>query len=92
MTTASYYTPRGGLPLQTDLLTDRAIVTEAYTVSPRGVLSRGHRHLGAPGVDRYAGMDRQPARSRVVRRRITRRSSRSSRAAVHSDRSRNPSG
>jgi len=39
MTTASYYTPRGGLPPQTDLLTDRAIVTEAYTVIPRGVLS-----------------------------------------------------
>ncbi|MEH3143457.1 MAG: cupin domain-containing protein, partial [Mycobacterium kyogaense] len=39
MTGASYYTPRGGLPPQTDLLTDRAIVTEAYTVIPRGVLS-----------------------------------------------------
>ena len=39
MTSASYYTPRGGLPPQTDLLTDRAIVTEAYTVIPRGVLS-----------------------------------------------------
>lgn len=38
-TSASYYTPRGGLPPQTDLLTDRAIVTEAYTVIPRGVLS-----------------------------------------------------
>ena len=34
----SYYTPRGGLPAQRDLLTDRAIVTEAYTVIPRGVL------------------------------------------------------
>ncbi|MDF2830747.1 MAG: hypothetical protein K0R01_4030 [Mycobacterium sp.] len=39
MTTPSYYTPRGGLPPQTDLLTDRAIVTEAYTVIPRGVFS-----------------------------------------------------
>lgn len=39
VTEASYYTPRGGLPPQTDLLTDRAIVTEAYTVIPRGVLS-----------------------------------------------------
>jgi (S)-ureidoglycine aminohydrolase len=39
VSTASYYTPRGGLPPQTDLLTDRAIVTEAYTVIPRGVLS-----------------------------------------------------
>jgi (S)-ureidoglycine aminohydrolase len=34
----SYFTPTGGLPPQTALLTDRAIVTEAYTVIPRGVL------------------------------------------------------
>ncbi|GAB20065.1 hypothetical protein GOEFS_105_00760 [Gordonia effusa NBRC 100432] len=38
-TVAPYYAPHGGLPPQTDLLTDRAIVTEAYTVIPRGVLS-----------------------------------------------------
>lgn len=35
---ASYYANYGGHPPQTDLLTDRAIVTEAYTVIPRGVL------------------------------------------------------
>ncbi len=34
----SYYTPRGGLPPQTDLLTDRAVVTLAYTFIPKGVL------------------------------------------------------
>lgn len=34
----SYYSSYGGHPPQTDLLTDRAIVTEAYTVIPRGVL------------------------------------------------------
>ncbi|AWB96054.1 (S)-ureidoglycine aminohydrolase [Agromyces badenianii] len=34
----SYFTPTGGLPAQTELLTDRAIVTTAYTVIPRGVL------------------------------------------------------
>ena len=34
----SYYTPPGGLPAQSELLTDRAIVTEAYTVIPKGVL------------------------------------------------------
>ena len=34
----SYFTPTGGLPEQTALLTDRAIVTEAYTVIPKGVL------------------------------------------------------
>ncbi len=33
-----YYAPEGGLPAQTDLLTGRAVVTEAYTVIPRGVL------------------------------------------------------
>ncbi|BDZ53943.1 bifunctional allantoicase/(S)-ureidoglycine aminohydrolase [Agromyces marinus] len=36
--TPRYYTPPGGLPPQTELLTDRAIVTEAYTVIPKGVL------------------------------------------------------
>lgn len=34
----NYYAPPGGLPPQTQLLTDRAMVTEAYTVIPRGVL------------------------------------------------------
>ncbi|MEE9320294.1 MAG: bifunctional allantoicase/(S)-ureidoglycine aminohydrolase [Granulosicoccus sp.] len=34
----TYYAPRGGLPDQSDLLTDRAIFTEAYAVLPRGVL------------------------------------------------------
>jgi (S)-ureidoglycine aminohydrolase len=34
----TYFTPTGGLPAQTELLTGRAIVTEAYTVIPRGVL------------------------------------------------------
>ncbi|MCC9173763.1 MULTISPECIES: bifunctional allantoicase/(S)-ureidoglycine aminohydrolase [Arthrobacter] len=38
MNTPRYYAPEGGLPAQTDLLTGRAVVTEAYTVIPRGVL------------------------------------------------------
>jgi (S)-ureidoglycine aminohydrolase len=33
-----YYSPAGGLPGQSALLTDRAIVKEAYTVIPKGVL------------------------------------------------------
>lgn len=33
-----YYAPQGGLSAQTQLLTDRAVVTEAYTVIPKGVL------------------------------------------------------
>ncbi|MGO2552214.1 bifunctional allantoicase/(S)-ureidoglycine aminohydrolase [Glutamicibacter ardleyensis] len=35
---SSYYSNFGGHPPQSDLLTDRAIVTEAYTVIPKGVL------------------------------------------------------
>ena len=33
--TRSYYAPHGGLPPQTDLITDRAIFTDAYAVIPR---------------------------------------------------------
>lgn len=35
----SYYAPQGGLPAQTDLMTQRAVFTEAYAVLPKGVLS-----------------------------------------------------
>ena len=35
----SYYVPRGGLPPQTALTTDRAIFTEAYAVIPARTLS-----------------------------------------------------
>ncbi|RCW42881.1 (S)-ureidoglycine aminohydrolase [Halopolyspora algeriensis] len=38
MSEPTYYAPEGGLPSQSTLLTDRAVVTEAYTVIPRGVL------------------------------------------------------
>lgn len=38
MTTPTYYVPESRLPGQTELLTDRSVVTEAYTVIPRGVL------------------------------------------------------
>ncbi|WP_261623777.1 bifunctional allantoicase/(S)-ureidoglycine aminohydrolase [Nesterenkonia marinintestina] len=37
-TEPQYYAPHGGHPPQSDLLTDRAVVTTAYTVIPRGVL------------------------------------------------------
>jgi (S)-ureidoglycine aminohydrolase len=36
--TAAYYAPQGGLPGQGELLTDRAMFTEAYAVIPRGTL------------------------------------------------------
>jgi (S)-ureidoglycine aminohydrolase len=36
--TTTYYAPHGGLPAQTDLLTDRAMFTESYAVIPRGCL------------------------------------------------------
>src|SRR5688500_1244194 len=35
----TYYAPAGGLPPQTQLLTDRAVFTEAYAVIPKGVMS-----------------------------------------------------
>ena len=38
MSARSYFTPVAGLPPQQALLTDRAVITEAYTVIPRGVL------------------------------------------------------
>ena len=34
-----YHAPKGGLPPQTQLLTDRAVFTESYAVIPRGCLS-----------------------------------------------------
>ncbi|WP_197916252.1 bifunctional allantoicase/(S)-ureidoglycine aminohydrolase [Thiosulfatihalobacter marinus] len=39
MSTPPYYVPQGGLPPQTQLLTDRAMFTEAYAVIPRGTMS-----------------------------------------------------
>ncbi|HLQ85469.1 MAG TPA: bifunctional allantoicase/(S)-ureidoglycine aminohydrolase [Salinisphaeraceae bacterium] len=39
MKQASYYVPSGGLPPQTDKLTDRAVFTPAYAVIPKGVMS-----------------------------------------------------
>ena len=38
MRETSYYTPEGGHPPQNQLLTDRAIFTEAYAVIPKGVM------------------------------------------------------
>lgn len=39
MTQGSYYAPPGGLPPQSQLLTDRAIFTDAYAVITKGTLS-----------------------------------------------------
>ena len=36
--TNTYYVPKGGLPQQSDLTTDRAMFTEAYAVLPRGTM------------------------------------------------------
>lgn len=38
MTKRNYYAPKGGLPAQTQLLSDRAVFTEAYAVIPKGVM------------------------------------------------------
>lgn len=34
----TYYAPKGGLPPQTDIMTDRAVFTEAYAVVPKGTM------------------------------------------------------
>ncbi|MDU2928484.1 MAG: (S)-ureidoglycine aminohydrolase, partial [Bradyrhizobium sp.] len=34
----NYFVPQGGHPPQTDLLTGRAVFTEAYAVIPKGVM------------------------------------------------------
>ena len=39
MAGSTYYAPPGGLPPQTQLLTGRAVFTEAYVVIPKGVMS-----------------------------------------------------
>ncbi|MXN67461.1 (S)-ureidoglycine aminohydrolase [Stappia sp. GBMRC 2046] len=39
MTASTYYAPHGGLPGQTQLLTDRAVFTQAYAVIPKGVMT-----------------------------------------------------
>ena len=38
MTDRTYVAPKGGAPLQTQLLTGRAVFTEAYAVIPKGVM------------------------------------------------------
>ncbi|MES0879210.1 bifunctional allantoicase/(S)-ureidoglycine aminohydrolase [Roseibium sp. SCP14] len=38
MTSPTYFAPNGGHPPQTQLLTDRAVFTEAYAVIPRGTM------------------------------------------------------
>ena len=38
MSARTYYAPHGGLPEQAELLTDRAVFTEAYAVIPKGVM------------------------------------------------------
>lgn len=38
MTERTYYAPKGGAPDQTQLLTGRAVFTEAYAVIPKGVM------------------------------------------------------
>jgi (S)-ureidoglycine aminohydrolase len=58
----TYFTPTGGLPAQTELLTGRAIVTEAYTVIPKGVL----RDIVTSGLPGFTG-----TRSWILARPIT---------------------
>ncbi len=36
---AKYYTPTGGLPAQSQIMTDRAVLKDAYAVIPKGVMT-----------------------------------------------------
>ncbi len=38
-TAPNFYSPEGGLPPQTQVMTDRAVFTEAYAVIPKGVMT-----------------------------------------------------
>ncbi len=51
MSDKSYYSPEGGLPAQTDLMTGRAIFTEAYAVIPKGVM----RDIVTSSLPHWAG-------------------------------------
>ena len=39
MSRSTYYAPEGGLPPQTQLLTDRAMFTESFAVIPKGTMT-----------------------------------------------------
>ena len=62
-----FYAPTGGLPPQTQLLTDRAVVKEAYTVIPQGRAAR-HRHEQPARLDQDPRLDHRPAHRRFRRR------------------------
>ena len=51
MTDPTYRAPTGGLPGQTELLTDRAVFTEAYAVIPRGTM----RDIVTSGLPGWSG-------------------------------------
>ncbi len=38
-TTAKYYAPTGGLPTQDKIMTDRAVLKDAYAIIPKGVMT-----------------------------------------------------
>ena len=61
---SNYYSPEGGLPPQTQLLTDRAVVKEAYTVIPKGVL-RDIVTSQPPRLDQNPRLDHRPAHRRL---------------------------
>ncbi len=62
----SYYVPKGGLPPQTALTTDRARFTEAYAVIPARTLSDITASY-LPGWDRHPAVGAGPAADRLRR-------------------------
>lgn len=51
MADRTYHTPKGGLPAQSDLMTGRAIFTDAYAVIPKGVM----RDIVTSNLPHWAG-------------------------------------
>ena len=77
----TYYVPRGGLPPQTALTTDRATFTEAYAVIPARTLSDITASLPAR-LGRAPGCGCWPGRCAASPRRSASTSSRSRPAAA----------
>jgi glyoxylate utilization-related uncharacterized protein len=55
----SYYAPKGGLPPQTSLMTQRAVFTDAYCFIPKGCFSDIVTSY-LPGWNRHAALDDCP--------------------------------
>ena len=63
--TRSYHAPTGGHPPQDQLLTDRAVFTEAYAVIPRGVMRDIVTTHSLSEEDSYTEQDLERVKARL---------------------------